>query len=71
MKNNTSSALTNYLAQQRAARITTEVVRDSLARTFMAKLIARTVVVGIATALFLEASPTAGFIALAVGIFIL
>lgn len=68
---NTSSALTNYLAQQRAARITTEVIRASLAQTFIAKLIARIIVVGLATALFLLASPTAGFIALAVGIFIL
>lgn len=67
MKNDTS----NYFAQQRTARIVTEVVRDSLARTFMAKLIARTVVVGLAAALFLTVSPTAGFIALAVGIFIL
>ena len=71
MKNDTSSALTNYFTQQRNARIVTEVVRDSLARTFIAKLIARTVVVGVGTALFLAISPTAGFIALAVGIFIL
>jgi hypothetical protein len=47
------------------------VVRDSLARTFMAKLIARVMVVGLGTALFLTVSPTAGFIALAVGLFIL
>lgn len=67
MQNDTS----NYFAQQRNARLATEVVRASLAQTFMAKLIARTVVVGIATTLFLAASPTAGFIALAVGIFIL
>lgn len=71
MKNNTSSALTNYFTQQRTAGIVTEVVRDSLARTFIAKLIARTVVVGVCTALFLTVSPTAGFIALAVGIFLL
>lgn len=71
MKNNTSSALTNYFTQQRTAGIVTEVVRDSLARTFIAKLIARTVVVGVGTALFLTVSPTAGFIALAVGIFLL
>lgn len=71
MKNDTQTALTNYFNQQRTARIITETVRDSLARTFIAKLIARTVVVGVGTALFLTVSPTAGFIALAVGIFIL
>lgn len=63
--------ISSYFAQQRNARLVTAVVRDSIARTFMAKLIARTVVLGIATALFFAASPTAGFIALAVGIFIL
>ena len=67
MKNDISS----HFAQQRNARIVTEVIRDSLAQAFIAKLIARTVVVGVGTALFLTVSPTAGFIALAVGIFLL
>lgn len=63
--------ISSYFAQQRNARLVTAVVRDSLARTFMAKLIARVVVLGLATALFLLASPTVGFIALALGLFIL
>lgn len=63
--------ISSYFAQQRNARLVTAVVRDSLTRTFMAKLIARVVVLGLATALFLLASPTAGFIALALGLFIL
>lgn len=71
MKNDTSTALTNYFAQQRSNRIVVETVRESLARTFFAKLVARVVVLAIGTALFFFASPAAGFVALAIGLFIL
>lgn len=71
MKNDTQTALTNYFNQQRTARIVTETVRDSLAQAFFAKLVARTAVAAVGTALFFFASPAAGFIALVVGLFIL
>ena len=67
MKNN----LRTYFAQQHAAKITAEVVRESLAQTLVAKLLARTAVLAVASAVFFLVSPTAGFVALAVGLFVL
>ena len=63
--------LRTYLAQHSNARLTAGLVRDSLAHTLVAKLLARTLVVGAASAVFFLVSPTAGFVALAVGIFLL
>ena len=60
-----------YLAQQSNAQLVAGLVRDSLAHAFVAKLLARTVVVAAASAVFFLVSPTAGFVALAVGIFLL
>jgi hypothetical protein len=67
MKNDIRS----YLAQRSNAKLVSEVVRGSLGRTFAAKLLARTLVVGAASAVFFLVSPAAGFVALAVGIFLL
>lgn len=67
MKNDIRS----YLAQRSNAQLVSGLVRDSLARAFVAKLLARALVLGVASAVFFLVSPTAGFIALAVGIFLL
>ena len=63
--------LRSYLAQHSNARLTAGLVRDSLAHAFVAKLLARTLVVGAASAVFFLVSPAAGFVALAVGILLL
>lgn len=63
--------LRTYFAQQHTAKLAAEAARDSLARAFVAKLLARTLVVGIASAVFFLVSPAAGFVALAVGLFLL
>jgi len=60
-----------YLAQHSNAKLVSEVVRGSLGRTFAAKLLALVAVLTVATTVFFVASPTAGFIALAVGLFLL
>jgi len=61
----------SYLAQNRNARLVSSLVRTSLAQTLAAKLAARAVVLAGASALFFLVSPAAGFVALAVGIFLL
>lgn len=71
MKNDMQSLLTNYFAQQRKARIIAETVRETTAQTFIAKLMARALVSAIGLTLFFAASPTVGFVALMIGLFIL
>lgn len=71
MKNDMKTALTNYFDQQRTARIVTETVRETTAQTFIIKLMARALVSAIGLALFFTASPTVGFVALMIGLFIL
>lgn len=71
MKNDMKTALTNYFDQQRTARIVTETVRETTAQTFAVKLMARALVSAIGLALFFTASPTVGFVALMIGLFIL
>jgi hypothetical protein len=63
--------LRTYFAQQRAAKITAEVVRESLAQTLVARLIALTVVLTVSAVLFFLVSPTVGFTAMAVGLFLI
>lgn len=60
-----------YLAQHRNARLVSSLVRGSLAQAFAVRLAVRLAAVGIGTALFFLVSPAAGFVALAVGIFLL
>ena len=71
MKNDMQTALTNYFAQQRKARIIAETVRETTAQTFAVKLAARALVSVIGLVLFFTASPTVGFVALMIGLFIL
>lgn len=71
MKNDMQTVLSNYFAQQRKARIITETVRETAAQTFIAKLVARMLVTAVGVTLFFAVSPTVGFVALMVGLFIL
>jgi len=63
--------LRTYFAQQHAAKLAAAAARESLGQVFVAQLLARTLVVGAASAVFFLVSPAAGFVALAVGIFLL
>jgi len=61
-----SKALSNYFATQAAKRTIVTAMKEQAVANLMARLVTRTVMIAISTALFLLVGPTAGFVTLAV-----
>ena len=64
MDNN--NAVSNYFTTQRAARNIVGAMKEQAVAGLVARLIFRTAMIAVSTALFLLVGPTAGFVTLAV-----